>query len=105
MLVLLKDLKLLTPSNPEFQRVETLLDSLSNILQILQPDLSALNNQGYNSGDQLMAWTDQLPTVLKQQAQEKILGLVSQYRSPLGAHISFRRDLSSQEREFSQWLR
>lgn len=53
--VLLKDLKLLTPSNPEHQRVETLLDPLS-ILQILQPDLNALDNQGYNAGDQLMAW-------------------------------------------------
>jgi hypothetical protein len=103
--VLLKRSTLVDATAIDPHDVRSILQDLSDILQVLQPDLNALDNQGHNVGDQLIAWGDKLPSTTKSLVHISVGALVALYRNPLTSSISFRQELCSPNWKAEVWLK
>jgi hypothetical protein len=84
--------------------VRSILEDLSDILEVLKPDLNALDNQGYNVGDELISWCVQLPSTLESPVRSRAVSLVDRYRNPLNANTSFRLQICPANWKPDDWL-
>jgi len=84
--------------------VRSILEDLSDILEVLNPDLNALDNQGYNVGDELITWCVKLPSTIESPVHSRVVSLVNRYRNPLNANVSFRLQISSANWKSDDWL-
>lgn len=85
--------------------VRSILEDLLDILEVLKPDLNALDNQGCNIGDEIITWCDRLPSTIELQIHSRVVSLVNRYRNPLNANISFRLQISPANWKSEDWLK
>ena len=107
--VFLNENKLFKHATDWHQITIKIVEAISTIFSILQPNLDLSDNQGYVLEDLLANWCDQMPAgEMWSRGGLRLQSLIRSnsvlYGKPLNIKISFRQDLSLATWKFEAWL-